>query len=92
MNQLIDNGYFKVGEIFYHKNGEQATLVDNKGKLSYKNIIDSMHEIAGIMMSKQRRVNAFEYFSVLRNNKLISIAEIREEYRKANNLSTKKQL
>lgn len=80
--EMVDAGYFVIGEDFYHKNGEKATLIDNKGKLNYKNMNDSMHEIAGIMMNGSRRVNAFDYLYVKRDDELISIAEVRDNYRK----------
>lgn len=82
MTQMIENNYFKIGEIFYHKNGQQATLISKKGILEYNGEQNSMHEIAAKMMNKVHRVNAFDWLYVLRNNKLISINEVRNEYRK----------
>ncbi len=41
-----------------------------------------MHEIASKMMNGKRRVNAFDYLYVMRDGKLISIDEIRNNYRK----------
>lgn len=82
VSEMVDKGYFNIGEEFIHKNGEKGILVDKKGHLEYKGRIDSMHEIAAIMMNGTRRVNAFDYLSVMRNNKLISIAEVRDNYRK----------
>ncbi|WP_029513479.1 DNA-methyltransferase [Mycoplasmopsis primatum] len=81
-NEMVDNRYFIIGETFFHKNGEKATLISNKGILSYQNTNGSMHEIAAKMMNKTRRVNAFDFLYVLRKNNLISINEIRNEYRK----------
>ncbi|MEA4821089.1 MAG: site-specific DNA-methyltransferase [Erysipelotrichales bacterium] len=79
--EMVKAGYFKIGEYFYHKNGEKAILVSEKGQLNYNNETDSMHEIAAKMMNGSRRVNAFDYLFASRDNKLISIAEIRDEYR-----------
>ena len=42
-----------------------------------------MHEIAAKMMNGSRRVNAFDYLFVKRDNKLVSIAEIRDNYRQS---------
>lgn len=61
MSEMTDDGFFIIGEDFIHKNGEKAKLVNNSGKLEYKGIIDSMHEIAAKMMNGSRRVNAFDY-------------------------------
>lgn len=80
---MVQDGYFKLGETFYHKNGEQAILVGENGILEYKGENDSMHEIASKMMSGSRRVNAFDYLYVLRDGELISIAEVRDRYREA---------
>lgn len=79
--EMVANGYFTIGETFYHKNGEQATLVNDRGILLYKGIEDSMHEIAAKMMNGSRRVNAFDYLYVMRDDKLVSIAEVRDNYR-----------
>ncbi len=41
-----------------------------------------MHEIAAKMMNGSRRVNAFDYMYVKRAGKLVSIDEVRDNYRK----------
>lgn len=79
--EMVDAGFYKIGEEFVHKNGEVATLVDDKGKLSYKDETDSMHEIAAKMMGKSRRVNAFDFLFVKRNGELVTIDEVRNNYR-----------
>lgn len=81
MKEMIQNGYFKLGEIFQHKNGQQAKLATDDGKLTYHNQTASMHEIAAHMMNKSRRVNAFDFLYVKRKQKWISINEVREQYR-----------
>lgn len=81
MEEMINNNYFIIGEKFIHKNGKIAILSDKSGKLDYNGEIASMHEIAGKMMNQTRRVNAFDYLCVERNDKLIPISEIREKYR-----------
>ena len=81
VSEMVDAGYFTIGENFYHKNGEFAVLADKTGKLTYKEETNSMHEISAKMMNGTRRVNAFDYLFVKRNEKLVSIAEIREKYR-----------
>lgn len=79
--EMVASGYFILGEYFYHKNGSKAVLVSDKGQLEFNSEIDSMHEIAAKMMNGSRRVNAFDYLYVMRNDKLLSIAEVREKYR-----------
>ncbi|WP_033161353.1 DNA-methyltransferase [[Mycoplasma] collis] len=81
-SSMVEKNFFFLNEKFYHKNGQSAELVDPKGKLKYKNDISSMHEIAAKMMNRNLKVNAYDYLFVKRNEKLISIAKIREDYRK----------
>lgn len=81
--EMVADGYFFIGEDFYHKNGEKAVLVDDKGKLMYCGNIMSMHEAAAKMMGKNQRVNAFDFLLVKREEKLISINDIRKQFRKA---------
>ncbi len=79
--EMLNAGLFTIGEKFYAKSGKNAKLVTNKGYLEYDNKIQSMHDIAGILLNKNTRVNAFDYLYVKRNDKLISINEIRNQYR-----------
>lgn len=81
VSEMVEKGYFSIGEILYHKNGEQAKLVSEKGILDYNGTIDSMHEIAAKMMNGSRRVNAFDYLFVKRDGFLVSIADVRDKYR-----------
>ena len=80
--EMVEKGYFTLGEFFYHKNGEKAILISEKGILEYNGEKDSMHEIAAKMMNGSRRVNAFDYLFVMRNEKLVSIDDVRNAYRK----------
>lgn len=79
--EMVKAGYFKIGEDFIHKNGERAKLVKENGQLEYNGETDSMHEIAAKMMDRGRRVNAFDYLYVERENQLVSIDDIRNLYR-----------
>ena len=83
---MVKEHYYEIGEAFIHKNGQRAKLVEPNGILEYKGKIASMHEIAAVMMNGERRVNAFDYLFVERNNKLVSINTIRENYRKKHGL------
>ena len=82
MNEMTEAGYFKLGEFFYLKNGEKAKFIKENGNIEYNNMSGSMHEICAKMQGKERRVNAFDFFYVIRNETLKPIKEIREEYRK----------
>jgi len=78
---LVNNGYYKIGEEFFHKNGKIAYLANDSGYLKYNDSLNSLHDIAALMMDKKRRVNGFNYFFVKRNDKLVSINEIRNNFR-----------
>ena len=81
VKEMVDNGFYLIGEEFIHKNGEIAILKNDKGQIKYKGETDSMHEIAAKMMGASRRVNAFDYLFVRRDNELVSIDDIRSKYR-----------
>ena len=82
VKEMVDAGYFTVGEYFYNKNGKKAILADDSGKLRYKDETRSMHEIAGEMLGQTRRVNAFDCLYVVRNGEMVSIDVIRNNFRK----------
>ena len=81
--EMVEAGFFKIGEDFYLKDfKDKAELVDKNGKLKYKDEEPrSMHEVAGEMLGRKIRVNAFDFLYVLRNNELVSINMIRNLYR-----------
>ena len=81
MKEMVEAGYFNVGETFVNKNDEEAILADDSGKLTYHEHTSSMHEIAAEMMGQSRRVNAFDYLYVIRDGQKVSINEVRENYR-----------
>lgn len=79
--EMVNDGFLNIGEYFIHKNGEKAVLVNERGQLDYNDKVNSMHEIAALMMNRSRRVNAFDYLFVERDGTIVSIAEVREKYR-----------
>lgn len=84
MSEMIENGYFFLNEKFYLDNNdynEQVFLLKD-GKLLYNHEIYDMHTLAAkLKNSKANRLNGFDFWKVIRNNKLISIDEIRNNYR-----------
>ncbi|ENY54100.1 Type II restriction modification system N4-cytosine or N6-adenine DNA methyltransferase [Metamycoplasma alkalescens 14918] len=80
-SKMVEANYFNIGEPFYTKNKEKALLNSKNGHLKYNAEINSMHEIAGKMIGLDRRVNAFNYLYVIRDDELISINQIRNKYR-----------
>lgn len=81
VKEMVDAGYFQIGEKFVHKNGKIALLASDSGELEYEGTIQSMHEVAGLMINSSRRQNGFDCFYVYRNGQLISINQVRNDYR-----------
>lgn len=82
MEEMIKNGYFFSDEDFYFKNGESVAKLCENGKLNYNGEILDMHTCAALARKvKANRLNGFDYWYVKRNEKLISISQIRENYR-----------
>lgn len=84
MEEMITARMFVVGENFCFKNGEPVAKLCADGKLEYNGEILDMHTCCALARQvKANRLNGFDYWYVIRENKPISIAEIREQYRKA---------
>ncbi|EGV00150.1 hypothetical protein [Mycoplasmopsis columbina] len=77
---MIENNFFTIGEGFYTINSYETKLMTVDAKLEFDGIVESMHEIAGKMLHKTMRFNAFDHLYVKRNNQFVSIDEIRNNY------------
>lgn len=83
MEDMISEAYFKVGEKFYLKNDDKFATLEKNGKLNIDGNIVDMHTGAAIMGNlKSDRVNGFDYWFVERDDKRVSISNVREKYRK----------
>lgn len=82
MTEMIQSGFFVVGEDFCLKDAIPRATLQPDGKLSYNNEILDMHSCAALAAgSKAKRLNGFDFWHVLRKGRLVSIASIRENYR-----------
>ena len=64
------------------KDGTVCAELQPDGKLRYHGEILDMHTCAGKAKNlRAKRVNGFDVWHVLRDNQLVSIAAIRENYR-----------
>lgn len=84
MEDMIADGYFHTGERFLmrDKNTDGITLKPN-GKLDCNGEEINMHVAAARVRGvKASRLNGFDCWYVERNGKLVSISDIREEYRR----------
>lgn len=85
VQEMIDNGYFTVGEGFYLKGSDKpvATLEKN-GKLLWNGSVIDMHSCAAKAKAvKAKRLNGFDYWYVLRDGGFVSISDVRERYRES---------
>ena len=84
MEQMIAAGYFTEGEWFYFKTGDGVAQLSADGKLNYNGEILDMHSCAAIARGvKANRLNGFDYWYVKRDGKLVSIADVRDNYRQS---------
>ncbi|MDR2828702.1 MAG: site-specific DNA-methyltransferase [Acholeplasmatales bacterium] len=82
LEEMIINNFFINGELFYLKNSPITAILLENGKLLYKEEVYDMHTLAAKAGNKKAlRLNGFDYWFVKRNNELISIDVIRQEYR-----------
>ena len=82
MNEMIEAGYFVAGEKFFLKDGHECAELLPDGKLLYHSETIDMHTCAARAKNlRAKRVNGFDFWYVMRNNQLVSIRDIRENYR-----------
>ena len=75
MTEMIKKEYFKENEYFFDKNEKFSFKLDKNGKLEG----NSIHKLSAKLQNKIN-FNGWEYWYVKRDNKLISINEIRKDY------------
>ena len=86
MTEMITAGFFYVGEPFFLRNGQEVATLLGDGRLFYNEQPMDMHSCAATVREVQaKRLNGFDVWFVKRNNKLVSIADIREKYRQTLN-------
>lgn len=82
MPEMIQNGFFFEEEMFYLQDGTKGGILQADGKLLYKGKITDMHSCAAKVKGvKAKRLNGFAVWFVKRDGILVSIQEIREDYR-----------
>ena len=79
---MIRAGYFHEGEKFFLSDGKEYAQLQPDGKLLYAGEIIDIHTCAARAKNlRAERVNGFDYWYVMRKNNLVSIHEVRENYR-----------
>lgn len=80
---MIDDGFLREGEAFYTKNKIKHAVLQRDGKLLFDNgSIANIHDGAAVATnSKADKLNGFNVWYVERDNRLVSIDDIRNQYR-----------
>jgi DNA modification methylase len=76
---LIEKNLVEVGEFLLSKDEKHKAQVMADASLIYENEIGSIHKISAKILGRERN-NGWTFWYVKRNDKLISIDELREEY------------
>ena len=76
---LIEKNLVEVGEFLFSKDEKHKAQVTADASLIYENEIGSIHKISAKILGRERN-NGWTFWYVKRNDKLISIDELREEY------------
>lgn len=76
---LIERGYIKIGEILYSKKADVQAQVLADSTINYNGEVGSIHKISASILDKTNN-NGWDFWYVNRNNKLVSIDELRYAY------------
>jgi len=76
---LIEKGLIKIGEKVYSKDKKLSAIVLANASIENNGLVGSIHKISAEYLKKQSN-NGWKFWYVERNNKMISIDKLREEY------------
>ena len=76
---LIESGFIKVGEELFNKDESIKARVLANASIKYQNIENSIHKVSATILKKQSN-NGWTYWYIKRDNKLVSIDKLRDEY------------
>jgi site-specific DNA-methyltransferase (adenine-specific) len=80
VKELINKGYLTIGEKLYDKKRIYNASLTNEGHLNYGEIVGSIHKISAHILGLTNN-NGWDFWYTERNDNLISINEIRNEFR-----------
>jgi len=78
---LIEKGYVKIGENLFSHDGKNFAQVQADASLALNGKVGSIHKISACILKKENH-NGWSYWYVKRNNRLISIDELRHDFEK----------
>ena len=80
VEMLLKEGYLQLNELFYCSKGVNSAEVVANGHLNDGDKINSIHKKSAELLNKTNN-NGWDYWYVKRNGKLLSINDIRNDYR-----------
>lgn len=80
--EMIEQGFLFIGEALFLRNTDIIANLTSDGKAKYKNDECDIHSLcAKLKCVKSKRLNGFDWWYVLRENKKILLKEVRETAR-----------
>jgi site-specific DNA-methyltransferase (adenine-specific) len=77
---LISMNYLNIGESLYDHHQEHQAVLRHDGQITYEKITGSIHHIAAQILQLTNH-NGWDYWNVKRDHRLVSLAEIRAQFR-----------
>jgi len=81
VEELINKNYLKIGDKLFSLNKKNHAELNSNGYLNDISEVLSIHKMAAKILNKTNH-NGWDYWYVKRNSKLISINDLRNQYRK----------
>ncbi|OQX98672.1 MAG: DNA methyltransferase [Bacteroidetes bacterium 4572_128] len=78
---LLEKGFVKIGENIFSKDKKQKAIINANASISLNGFIGSIHKVLQMFLDKKSH-NGWKYWYVERDNKLVLIDKLRDEYRK----------
>jgi site-specific DNA-methyltransferase (adenine-specific)/modification methylase len=78
---LVEKGYIKIGETLFSKDTKHTAIVLADSSLQSGELVGSIHKVSAGLLKKENN-NGWSFWYVKRNDKLLSIDELRYHYEK----------
>ncbi len=78
---LLEKGFVKIGENIFSKDKKQKAIINANASISLNGFVGSIHKVLQMFLDKKSH-NGWKYWYVERDNKLVLIDKLRDEYRK----------
>lgn len=81
---LIGSGYINIGEDLYSKDRKHKAVVQADSSLTCGDMVGSIHRVSAKILNRKAN-NGWDFWYVERNGELVSIDDLRQDYRKRMN-------